>query len=453
MKKKFLVSVILMIIALLTICNIVLATDEDYSNLPSSYNLRNDINIKVEDQGQRSWCNVYSYVKMIETYIQRTREINYNLSESYVAYSNAPYFGGEDEKLTSPNIINNSSVDISNIIDKNSLVLESEFPNKDYAFNKSNKEKFDNATVMIKSFRPTFLLKSEEIKQYISTKGAIKIHAYGLDSKAKSQWQNSNGTINCKKNEDNADGGHAVVIIGWDDNYSRNNFNSSNRPKNNGAWLILNSWGTDWGNNGTAWVSYEDEWFNWSIQNYGATGIKDITLRGELNAILDYGVVENSVKARILTDDKIENINGWTCENEYTYTKTFTEAFEPYDIEIISKTDGAKTTVNINIPNDNFKYEHLHQMSIEVGSNKLNLDKQDIIIIIYLVALTLIVIFIIVIWVRKNIYKDKEKNKQEAVDKKVIKDKATKISNSKRLRNRIIIITLILLVLAIILML
>lgn len=425
MKKKFLVSIILIITILSTMCNITFAQNEDYSSLPSSYDLRNDMNIKVENQGQRSWCNVYSYVKMIETYIQRTRGINYNLSESYVAYSNAQYFGGEDEKLTNPNTINNSSVDISNIIDKNSLVLESEFPNKDYAFNKSNKEKFDNATVMIKSFRPTFLLKSEEIKQYISTKGAIKIHAYGLDSKAKSQWQNSNRTINCKKNGDNTEGGHSVVIIGWDDNYSRNNFNSSNRPKNDGAWLILNSWGTDWGNNGTAWVSYEDEWFNWSIQNYGATGIEDITLRGELNAILDYGVVGNSIKAKILTDDKIENIDGWACENGYTYTKTFTEAFKPYTIELKSKTDGATTTVEINIPDENFKYENIHQTSVKIGSNKMNLDKQDIMIIFVLSALALSVIILIVIYCKKSICKKKINNKKEAAKEK---DKSKELS-------------------------
>ena len=44
MKKKFLVSIILIITILSTMCNITFAQNEDYSNLPSSYDLRNDMN-------------------------------------------------------------------------------------------------------------------------------------------------------------------------------------------------------------------------------------------------------------------------------------------------------------------------------------------------------------------------------------------------------------------------
>lgn len=51
---------------------------------------------------------------------------------------------------------------------------------------------------------------------------------------------------------------HAVTIIGWDDNYSKENFYNSDSIKNNGAWLIQNSWGEDWGLNGCFWLSYED---------------------------------------------------------------------------------------------------------------------------------------------------------------------------------------------------
>ena len=49
---------------------------------------------------------------------------------------------------------------------------------------------------------------------------------------------------------------HAVLIIGWDDNFSRNNFNP--KPSKDGAWLIKNSWGTSRGNNqGYFWLPYE----------------------------------------------------------------------------------------------------------------------------------------------------------------------------------------------------
>ncbi len=51
---------------------------------------------------------------------------------------------------------------------------------------------------------------------------------------------------------------HAITIIGWDDNYSRNNFNSTYRPSTDGAYICLNSYGTGVQNSGTYYISYED---------------------------------------------------------------------------------------------------------------------------------------------------------------------------------------------------
>ncbi|QTE72704.1 DUF4214 domain-containing protein [Clostridiales bacterium FE2011] len=51
---------------------------------------------------------------------------------------------------------------------------------------------------------------------------------------------------------------HDVLLVGWNDNYSRNNFLSELRPESNGAWKARNSWGTGFGQNGYFWISYED---------------------------------------------------------------------------------------------------------------------------------------------------------------------------------------------------
>lgn len=59
-------------------------------------------------------------------------------------------------------------------------------------------------------------------------------------------------------NGDIVSANHAVTLIGWDDTYPASAFSAANRPQKDGAWLAKNSWGTDYGNNGLFWISYDD---------------------------------------------------------------------------------------------------------------------------------------------------------------------------------------------------
>lgn len=52
---------------------------------------------------------------------------------------------------------------------------------------------------------------------------------------------------------------HGISLVGWDDNFSRENFTGiADIPEHNGAYLALNSYG-DWGpQHGYFWISYDD---------------------------------------------------------------------------------------------------------------------------------------------------------------------------------------------------
>lgn len=66
---------------------------------------------------------------------------------------------------------------------------------------------------------------------------------------------------------------HAVAVIGWDDNYSKEKFNP--QPPGNGAFLVKNSWGTDWGNKGYFYLSYYDVSFMPRAVYYNAVAPTD----------------------------------------------------------------------------------------------------------------------------------------------------------------------------------
>lgn len=66
---------------------------------------------------------------------------------------------------------------------------------------------------------------------------------------------------------------HDVVIVGWDDEYSKDNFKGE--PSRNGAFIVKNSYGTLFGADGYFYVSYED--IHIGTQNVVFTRIDETT--------------------------------------------------------------------------------------------------------------------------------------------------------------------------------
>ncbi|WP_027179690.1 lectin like domain-containing protein [Maridesulfovibrio bastinii] len=87
------------------------------------------------------------------------------------------------------------------------------------------------------------------IKYLLKNYGAVDVSIYYDDSYFNEENYSFYNKVNTNTN-------HAVTIVGWDDSYSKYNFNTT--PENNGAWIVRNSWGTWWGGNGYFYVSYEE---------------------------------------------------------------------------------------------------------------------------------------------------------------------------------------------------
>ncbi|MBU5478659.1 Ig-like domain-containing protein [Eubacterium sp. MSJ-13] len=104
----------------------------------------------------------------------------------------------------------------------------------------------------------------DTIKKAIMNQGALNISLY-YDSSGFETGTNSGKSYYQTKYTGKTAilaANHCVTLIGWDDNYSKNNFKEGSRPSSNGAWLIANSYGTNYNDNGYFWLSYEEPSIN-----------------------------------------------------------------------------------------------------------------------------------------------------------------------------------------------
>ena len=98
------------------------------------------------------------------------------------------------------------------------------------------------------------------VKEALYTTGALDMAFYASDNLPDqtdtdpSFWDSEH---NSRYNYLYAEANHEVSIVGWDDDYSKEDF--STEAPGDGAFIVKNSWDDDWGNDGYFYLSYYDQ--------------------------------------------------------------------------------------------------------------------------------------------------------------------------------------------------
>ncbi len=125
--------------------------------------------------------------------------------------------------------VNESDVPYDNALDSLSYGLDDK-----YAYN------YDVAHLQ-NAYEINIKEQSEDVKKQIIEHGAVGV-SY-VHKAAGSNYINKSYYDAADTVYGTGDGGHAVMIVGWDDNYSKDNFTGITKPTSDGAWLVRNSWG------------------------------------------------------------------------------------------------------------------------------------------------------------------------------------------------------------------
>ena len=109
----------------------------------------------------------------------------------------------------------------------------------------------------------------EAIKRAVYEKGGVQSSLYTdlTQLGQESRFYNADTNAYCYSGPEKAN--HDSVIVGWDDHFPKENFREM--PEGDGAFLCMNSWGREFGDQGYFYVSYYDS--NIGVSNISYTGI------------------------------------------------------------------------------------------------------------------------------------------------------------------------------------
>lgn len=226
---------------------------KDY--LPSRYNYAEVGRMPdVKNQGSLSTCWAFSAMTALESSLMPYEKYEFSVDNMVGnnGYSASPNEGGDYTRA------------IAYLTAWRGPVYESDDPYGDGHINKDAKPQ--------KHLQEAQIIESknlEAIKKAVFLQGGVESSMYtSMSGAGQSSWYyNKEKSAYCYIGTQKPN--HDVVIVGWDDTFSKDNF--SVPLEGDGAFICANSWGKEFGDNGLFYVSYYDS--NIGIHNLVYTRI------------------------------------------------------------------------------------------------------------------------------------------------------------------------------------
>ncbi len=232
-------------------------TSESTVVVPSRYDLRERGRVsQIRDQGTYGTCWGFAATSALESSL--LPEQNVLFSVDHMTMSNSfqvnQYDGGE------------YTMGMAYLAAWQGPVLEKDDP---YGDDKTDKNL--NEVAHVQEMRIIDGKDYDAIKLAVFKYGGVQSSLYSTirSSQSSSEYYNRETSAYCYIGTEKPN--HDIVIIGWDDNYSRDNFMTP--LEGDGAFICQNSWGEDFGDDGVFYVSYYDT--NIGTHNVVYTKVED----------------------------------------------------------------------------------------------------------------------------------------------------------------------------------
>ena len=259
--------------------------DELLTDLPSAYDLRDyGLVTPIRNQGGSGSCWAFTTIAALESYLLKYENISYDLSENNMKNLMGLYgLNGTDWKDGG-----NYYMSLAYLLRWSGPVEESDDPFSDWDTSSPTKLNLTKHVQDVLLIPVRLSYKDlDQIKYAIMTYGALYTSMQADDS-----FQYEPDYYHDVIDTSN----HAVTLIGWDDNYKKENFAIT--PPGDGAFIIKNSWGTDHGYDGYWYISYYDKAFaGFGLDTISAMAIANVENITNYKNIYQYDTLGNTFES------------------------------------------------------------------------------------------------------------------------------------------------------------